>query len=71
MVIGMNAKRVESEPQFVIQQLARIDKDRRIGALGNQRPGYPTSSKARIASLRTVSRSIRSYRTSYPRPGVS
>ena len=32
---------------------------------------YRTSSKARIISLRTVSRSTRSVRTSYPRPGVS
>ena len=32
---------------------------------------YPTISKARICSLRTVSRSINSVRTSYPRPGIS
>ncbi len=32
---------------------------------------YRTSSNARIVSLRTVSRSTRSVRTSYPRPGVS
>jgi hypothetical protein len=43
-----------------------------IASLHNQQQQlFPTSSNARIVSLRTVSRSTRSVRTSYPRPGVS